>query len=111
MCVFAIRARVSCSIVIKLAVVAGGTGGQVIAGLTSPVLLSAESYPSISAFSFADDGHFLIIVSLDFRFLPDLIRYRLTCEFKPIITILNCSSNKGIGTIITRVGLSPLGLK
>ena len=108
---FAIRAHVSCSIALKLAVVAGSAGGQVIAGLMSPVLLSAESYPSISAFSFADDGHFLIIVSLDFRFLPNLIRCRLTFEFKLIITILNCSSNKGIGTIITRVGLSPLGLK
>ena len=61
-CVFAITARVSCSVALKLAVVAGGIGGQVIAGLTSPVLRLAESYPSISAFSFADDGHFLIIV-------------------------------------------------
>ena len=52
-CVFAIRARVSCSIALKFAVAAGGTGGQVIAVLTSPVLRSAESYPSISAFSFA----------------------------------------------------------
>ena len=86
-CVFAITARVSCSIPLKLAVVAEGAGGQVIAGLTSPVLLSAERYPSISAFSFVDEGHFLIIVSLDFRFLPDLIRCRLTFEFKLIITI------------------------
>ena len=111
MCVFAITARVSRSTALKLDVVAGGTGGQVIAGLTSPVLWPAESYPSISAFSFADDGHFLIIIPLDFRFLPDLIRCCLTFEFKLIITILDCSSNKGIGTIITRVGLSPLGLK
>ena len=96
---------------LKFAVVAGGIGGQVIAGLTSPVLRLVENYPSISAFSFADDGHFLIIVPLDFRFLSDLIRSRLTFEFILIITILNCSSNKGIGTIITRVGLSPLGLK
>ena len=57
-CVFAITARVSCSVALKLAVVAGGTGGQAIAGLSSPVLRFAESYPSISAFSFADDGHF-----------------------------------------------------
>ena len=69
-CVFAIRARVSCSVALKLAVVAGGIGGQVIAGLTSLVLRLTESYPSISAFSFADDGHFLIIVTIDFRFLP-----------------------------------------
>ena len=67
-CVFAIRARVSCSVALKLAVVAGGIGGQVIAGLTSPVLRLAESFPSISAFSFADDGHFLIVVTIDFRF-------------------------------------------
>ena len=69
-CVFVIRAHVSCSIILKLA---GGAGGQVIAGFMSPVLRSAESYPSISAFSFTDDGHFLIIVPVDFRVLPDLI--------------------------------------
>ena len=69
-CVFAIRARVSCSVALKLAVVAGGIGDQVIAGLTSLVLRLTESYPSISAFSFADDGHFLIIVTIDSRFLP-----------------------------------------
>ena len=57
-CVFAIRARVSCSIVIKLAVVAGGIGGQVITGLTAPVLRLTESYPSISAFSFATTAIF-----------------------------------------------------
>ena len=68
-CVFAIRARVSCSVALKLAVISGGIGGQVIAGLTSLVLRLTESYPSISAFSFADDGHFLIIVT-DFWFLP-----------------------------------------
>ena len=67
-CLCSRYARVSCSVALKLAVVAGGIGGQVIAGLTSPVLLSAESFPSISAFSFADDGHFLIIVTIDFRF-------------------------------------------
>ena len=39
------HARVSCAISVKLAVVAEGTGGQVIAGLTSPVLWFAESYP------------------------------------------------------------------
>ena len=74
-CVFAITARVSCSIALKLAVVAGSARGQVIAGLMSPVLLSAESYPSISAFSFADDGHFLIIVSLDFTEFDSLSSY------------------------------------
>ena len=82
---FAIRAHVSCSIVVKLAVVAGGTRGQVIAGLTSPVLRSAESYPFISTFSFTDDDHFLINVPVDFRFLPDLIHCCLKFEFKPII--------------------------
>ena len=68
-CVFAIRARFLL-VALKLAVVAGGIGDQVIAGLTSLVLRLTESYPSISAFSFADDGHFLIIVTIDFRFLP-----------------------------------------
>ena len=85
-CVFAIRARVSCSVALKLAVVAGGIGGQVIAGLTSLVLRLTESYPSISAFSFADDGHFLIIVT-DFRFLPFDSLSSPTFEFKPIIII------------------------
>ena len=70
--------------------VARGTGGQVIAGLMAAVLQSAESYLSISAFSFADDGHFLIIVPIDFRLLPDLIRHRPMFEFKPIIVILSC---------------------
>ena len=51
-CVFAISAHVSCSVALKLAVVAGDTGGQIIAGLTLPVLQFTESYPSISAFSF-----------------------------------------------------------
>ena len=67
-CVFAISARVSCSIILKLAAVAGGIGCQVIAGLTSPILRFIESYLFISAFSFTDDGHFLIIVSVDFHF-------------------------------------------
>ena len=49
-CVFAIRARVFCSVALKLAMIAGGAGGQVIAGLTVPVLRFTESYPSISAF-------------------------------------------------------------
>ena len=83
----------SCSVTPKLAVVAGGSGDQVIAGSTSPVMWSAESCPSISAFSFADDGHFLIIVSIDFHFLPDLIRCHPTFKFKPIIITLSCSSN------------------
>ena len=86
-CVFAISARLSCSVALKLAVVAGGMGGQVIAGLTSPALRFAESYPPISAFSFADDGHFLIIVRNDFRLLLNLIRCRSTFEFKPLIII------------------------
>ena len=67
-CVFAIRARVSRSGAVKLAVAAGNTRGQVIAGLTAPVLWLAESYPSISAFFFADDGHFLIIFPVYIRF-------------------------------------------
>ena len=36
----------------------------IIAGLTAPVLRFTESYPSISAFSFAGDCHFLIIVQV-----------------------------------------------
>ena len=68
-----IRTRVSCSIAVKLTVVAGGIGGQVIAGLTSPVLLFEESYPSISSFSFVDERHFLIIIPVDFQILSDLI--------------------------------------
>ena len=71
---------------------AGGTGCQVIAGLTAPVLRFAASYPSISTFSFTDDRHFLVIIPVYFRFFPDLICCRPTFEFKPII-ILNCSSN------------------
>ena len=77
MCVFAISARLSCSVAVKLAVAAGGVGFQIIAGLTAPVLRFAESYPSISAFSFANDRHFLIIVSIDFLFMPDLITFEL----------------------------------
>ena len=68
-CVFVVCARVSCSIAVKLAVVAEGTGSQVIAELTSFVLRLAESYPSISAFSIVDDGHFLIIAPIDFRLI------------------------------------------
>ena len=75
-CVFAIRMRVTCFVAVKLAVVAGGTGGQVIAGLMSPVFWFAESYLSISAFSFTDDRHFLIIVPVDFQVFPDLIGCR-----------------------------------
>ena len=99
-CVFATHARVSCSIAVKLAVVAGGTRGQVIAGVTPPVLWFAESYPFISAFSFANDRHFLIIVLIDFLILPDLIRRRPTVKFKLITIILSSSSNmiaEGIG--------------
>ena len=73
-CVFAISARISCSFATKLAVAAGGAGGQVIAVIR-------------------------------------VIRYRPMFEFKLIITVLSCSSNMGVGTIITRVGLSPIGLK
>ena len=50
MSVFAMRALVSCSVALKLTVAAGGTGGQVIAGLKAPVLRFAESYPSILLF-------------------------------------------------------------
>ena len=77
-----------------------GCWGQVIAGLTSPVLQFAESYSSISAFSFADNGHYLIIIPINFRLLQDLIRRQPTFEFKPIFIILSCSSNivaKSIG--------------
>ena len=70
------------SLHVKLAVVGGGTQGQVIAGLTSPVLQFVESYPSISAFFFADDRHFLIIVYISFRYLPDLIGCCPMFEFK-----------------------------
>ena len=42
-CVFRIRAHISCSIAAKLAVVAWGIRGQVIAGLTLPVFQFAES--------------------------------------------------------------------
>ena len=45
-------------------VVARDAGGQVIVELTAPVLRLVESYP----ISFADDGHFLIIVPIDFQF-------------------------------------------
>ena len=97
---FTIRACVSCSVAVKLAVVAGGIGGQVTAALTSPILQFVESYLSISAFSFVDERHFLNIVLIDFRFLPDLIRYCPTFEFKTIIISLSCSHNmvaEGIG--------------
>ena len=97
---FAIHARVSCSVAVKLAEAAGGTRGQVIARLTAPVLRLAERYPSISTFSLADDSHFLIIVPIDFRVLPNLICCRPTFKFKPMIIIFNCSSNmvaEGIG--------------
>ena len=67
-CVFEIRACISCATGFKLAVVAEGTMDQVLAGLTLPVLRFAESYPSISTFSFTDDCHFLIIVPIDFQF-------------------------------------------
>ena len=67
-CVFAIRTSLSCSVTLKLAVVAGGIGGQVIAGFTVSVLQFVESYPFISAFSFADNGLFLIIVPNDLQF-------------------------------------------
>ena len=95
---FAIRARVSCSVALKLAVAAGGTGGQVIVGLTSPVLLDRVIRPL--PLSDANDRHFLIIVLIDFRFIRDLIRCRLKFDFKPIVNILSCSSNmvaEGIG--------------
>ena len=80
--------------------VAGSTGGQVISGLTSPVLQIEESYLSIYAFSFADDRHFLIIVPADFWFLLDLIGSHPTFKLKLIIIILSCNSSmvvEGIG--------------
>ena len=77
MCVV-ISVCVSCSTTLKLAVVAENIGGQVIAGLTTPVLRFAESYLSISAFSFSGNHHFLIIVPTNFQFLPNLIRCHLT---------------------------------
>ena len=73
--------------------VAEGTGGQVIVGLTPLVLQLEESYPSISAFSFVNDSHFLIIVSIDFRVFPDLIGCRSTVEFKLIVIIFSCTSS------------------
>ena len=66
-CLLCVR-TLPCTIGVKLIVVAGGTGGQVLAGLTLPVLWFVAGYPSISAFSFVDDRHFLIIVPIDFRF-------------------------------------------
>ena len=90
MCVFVIRARISCSVAIKLTVVAGRTRGQVIVGLMTPVLRFTESNPSISAFSFVDDSHFLIIVLIDFRFLQDLIGRHPTFEFNSINIIFSC---------------------
>ena len=48
-----------------------------------PILRSAESYPSICAFSYADDRHFLIVVHIHFWFLPDKIASCPTDKFKP----------------------------
>ena len=100
-CVSGICTCVSCSIAIKRD---GGIRGQVIAVLTSPVLRFAESYSSISTFSFVDDHHFLVMVSIDFQFLLDLIGSRSTIEFKLIIIIkliYSCASSnmvaEGIG--------------
>ena len=50
LCVRDTHVRVSCSVTLKLAVVAGSAGGQVIAGLMTPILRFAETYPAISAF-------------------------------------------------------------
>ena len=95
------HARVSCSVIVKLPVAAGGPGGQVIAGLTAPVLRFAESYQCISAMSFADQRPCQNIVPVDIRFLPDLIDCRPTFEFKPTIIILavavTCMVAEGIG--------------
>ena len=49
-CVHCVCPCVSCSIALKLTVAAGGTGGQVIAGLKSPVLQFIEIYHFISVF-------------------------------------------------------------
>ena len=67
-CVSTMNARFYCAIGVKLAVVAEGTGRLVLAGLTSPILPFAKSYPSISGFSLADDDHYLIIIPIDFCF-------------------------------------------
>ena len=64
-CVSAMRALVSCAISVKLAVVAEGTRGQVLAG--SPNLRFAELSFHFRC-SFAGDHHFLIIVPLTFGF-------------------------------------------
>ena len=104
---FVITVCVSRFTALKLAVIAGGTRGQVIAGLTLPVLRSVESYPSISAFSFADDNHFLIIVLSDFRFLTDLIGCHPAFEFKPIIitpAIILYSASCNINMVAEGIG-------
>ena len=99
-CVCDTCACVSCSIAVKLAVVAGGTRGQVIAGLTASVLRFAVSYPSISTFSFTAVRHFLIIVQVKFCF-SDLIDCHSAVKFKSIIIIFSCTSSnmvaEGIG--------------
>ena len=49
---FTVRSRVSCSVIVKLPVAAEGPGGQVIAGLTAPVLRLEESilpFPLLSS--------------------------------------------------------------
>ena len=46
---------------------------------------SLQSYSFISAFSCADDGYFLIVIPINFQFLPDLIGCHPTVKFKPII--------------------------
>ena len=56
-CVSVICSRFSCSIVVKLTVVAGSTEDKVIAGLTSLVWRFTESYPSISSFSLYYDNY------------------------------------------------------
>ena len=62
-----------------------GHRGQVIAGLTAHVLRFAESYPSISAFSFVDDRHFLIIVPIMISVFARLDSLLLKFKFKLIV--------------------------
>ena len=75
----------SCSISVKLTAVAGGTGGQVIAGLTSPVLWFTEIVLPFPRLSFVDNHHFLINVPIDFWLLPDLTGCCSMVEFKTIV--------------------------
>ena len=67
---------ISCFVGVKLAVVAGGTRGQVLVDFARLAVQRELSF--LSAFSFAVDGHFLNIIPIDFQILPDLICCRTT---------------------------------